>query len=138
MYLIGGGFGGPGCPSRGQFPRAAKNPLKPPPPPKAPPFLNLAVGGFRAGYPISENPPPPRATQLLMSLDLQLLHTPCDSLLHKEVNTPSSHTSAHTPHILNYDSDASAISARHSSVSSASSASTDISAPRKHRRFLHK
>ena len=46
MYFIGGGFGGPGYPSRGQYPRAAKNPLKTPPPQTPPPFLNLALGGF--------------------------------------------------------------------------------------------
>ena len=45
MYFIGGGgFGGPGCPSRGQYSRAVKTPLKTPPNP--PPFLNLALGGF--------------------------------------------------------------------------------------------
>ena len=34
MYFIGGAFfGGPGCPSRGQYPGAAKNPLKTPPNP---------------------------------------------------------------------------------------------------------
>ena len=38
MFFIGGG-GGAGCPFRGQYPRAAKNPLEPPPH-KTPPFLN--------------------------------------------------------------------------------------------------
>ena len=91
----------------------------------------LGTPGF---YPLGDSP----ATQLLTSLDLQLLHTPCDNLLHEEVNIPSSHMSAHTPRILDYDSDASTISAGHSSVSSASSSSTGASAPRKRRRLLIK
>ena len=58
MYFIGGGVGGPGCPSRGQYPRAAKNPLKPPLP-KPPLFLNLALGGFLSRISDFREPPPP-------------------------------------------------------------------------------
>ena len=60
MYFIGGGGGrcGPGCPFRRQYPRAAKNPLKPPPP-KPPLFLNLALGGFKHDIRFPRNPPPP-------------------------------------------------------------------------------
>ena len=38
MFFIGGGLGGPRCRFRGQYPLN--------PPPKPPPFLNLALGGF--------------------------------------------------------------------------------------------
>ena len=59
MYFMGGGggFGGPGCPSRGQYPRTAKNPLKTPP--KTPRFLNLALGGFLSMISDFRQPPPP-------------------------------------------------------------------------------
>ena len=45
FFNLGGGVEWPGCRFRGQYPRAAKNPLK-----NArqnpPPFWNLALGGF--------------------------------------------------------------------------------------------
>ena len=46
------------CPSRGQYPRAVKNPLNPPPPPTAP-FLNLALGVLSRISDFREHPPPP-------------------------------------------------------------------------------
>ena len=51
MYFIGGVGGG--CPSRGQYPRAAKNSLTPPP------SLNLALGAFRQDIRFPRTPPPP-------------------------------------------------------------------------------
>ena len=45
MFFIGGGggLGGRGALFRGQYPRAAKNPLKTPP--KSPPFFKFGSGG---------------------------------------------------------------------------------------------
>ena len=58
MYFMGGGFGGPGCPSRGQYPRAVKNPLKPPPQP--PPLFKFgSKGGFKQDIRFPKPPPPP-------------------------------------------------------------------------------
>ena len=77
MYFIGGGFGGPGCPSLGQYPRAAKNPLKPPPPPKPPPFLHLAPrGGFKQDVQFPRNPPPPHPGESDIENDMSGLPLP--------------------------------------------------------------
>ena len=59
IFFIGGGFGGPGGRFRGQYPRAAKNPLKPPPP-KTPPFFKFGSGGgFKHDIRFLRIPPPP-------------------------------------------------------------------------------
>ena len=64
MYFIGGGmFGGLGCPSRGQYPRAAKNPLNPPPQP--PRFKFGSRGGvLKQDIRFPRTPPPPALDNL--------------------------------------------------------------------------
>ena len=57
MYFIWGGVGGPGCPSRGQYPRAAKTHLKPPP--KPPLFFKFGSGGGLSRISDFREPPPP-------------------------------------------------------------------------------
>ena len=58
FFIGGGGFGGPGCRFRGQYPRAAKKPLKTPP--KPPPFFNFGSGGgFKHDIRFPRTPPPP-------------------------------------------------------------------------------
>ena len=58
MYFVGGGgFGGPGCPPRGQYPGAAKNPLEPPP--QDPPFFELGSWGVLSMISDFRESPPP-------------------------------------------------------------------------------
>ena len=60
FFIGGGGVGGPGGRFRGQYPRAAKNPLKPPP--KTPPFFKFGSGGgFKHDIRFPRIPPPPAA-----------------------------------------------------------------------------
>ena len=88
MFFIGGGggggFGGLGGRFRGQYPPAQrKTPFKPPPP-KPPPFLNLALGGVLSMISDFRESRPPwrgakatcRATQDLLSQTRDALQTP--------------------------------------------------------------
>ena len=69
------------------------------------------------------------ATQLLTALDLQLLHTPCDRSLPEGFSTPTGSDTSVAP--LRFDSDDETISM---GSDSDSSASTDVSVPRRKRR----
>ena len=69
------------------------------------------------------------ATQLLTALDLQLLHTPCDRFLPQGFSTPTGSETSVAP--LRFDSDDETISM---GSDSDSSASTDVSVPRRKRR----
>ena len=60
MFFIGGGgggLGGRGAVSADNTPAQRKTPLKPPP--KPPPFLNLALGGFLSMISDFRESPPP-------------------------------------------------------------------------------
>ena len=69
------------------------------------------------------------ATQLLTALDLQLLHTPCDRFLPEGFSTPTGSETSVAP--LRFDSGDETISM---GSDSDSSASTDVSVPRRKRR----
>ena len=74
MFFIGGGgggFGGPGGRFRGQYPRAAKNPLKPPPPKTLPFFKFISWGGLSMISDFRESRPPwvpPSSTPFFLRL----------------------------------------------------------------------
>ena len=57
MYFIGGGLGGRGALPVDNTPAQRKTPLNPPPP-KPPPFLNLAMGVLSMISDFRESPPP--------------------------------------------------------------------------------
>ena len=62
MFFIGGGFGGPGGRFRGQYPRATKTPLNPPP--QNPPFFKFGSGGGLSMISdFRESPPPLVSTE---------------------------------------------------------------------------
>ena len=70
------------------------------------------------------------ATHLLIALDLQLLHSLCDGPFQKDIDT-SSRSKAHWA-LVRFDSDSDTVSTRNTSDSSAS---TEVSIPRKLRRL---
>ena len=57
FFIGGGGIGGPGGRFCGQYPRAAKNPLKTPP--KTPPFFKFGSGGVGSMISDFRKSPPP-------------------------------------------------------------------------------
>ena len=58
----GGGVGGRGALPADNTPAQRKTPLTPPPP-QTPPFLNLALGGFKQDIRFPRTPPPPARPQ---------------------------------------------------------------------------